>query len=232
MVWVCGVDGFKSQWCAVVRNLETNEFRTRLLPFANVLNLLERPAIVCVDVPIGLPDVTLPGGRSCECLAREKVGPRRSRSVFSAVGRIALKASFRAEADQLSRASGGIGVGAHAWALAKKLLEVDAVMTPARQQLIREVHPELSFGEMACRPLDHSKKTLAGERERVAALIARGLPESFLQIEPARLGVGRDGFLDACAALWTAERIYDGAANHFPRTVERDPRGLDMAMWY
>src|SRR5258708_1810659 len=76
------------------------------------------------------------------------------------------------------------------------------------------------------------KKTRAGERERVAALIARGFPESFLQIEPARLGVGRDGFLDACAALWTAERIYDGAANRFPRTVERDPRGLDMAMWY
>jgi predicted RNase H-like nuclease len=98
MVWLCGVDGFKSQWRAVLRNLATGEFRAPVVPFRDLLYLLKRP-IVCVDVPIGLPGVTPPGGRSCERMARELVGRARARSVFSTVGRVALAAAFRAEAD-------------------------------------------------------------------------------------------------------------------------------------
>ena len=113
--------------------------------FRALADLPEKPTIVAVDVPIGLPDVTQPGGRTCERLAREMVGANRARSVFSAVGRIALRATSRVQADRLSRTNGEIGVGAQAWGLAKKLLEADAVMTPVRQQVIREVHPELSF---------------------------------------------------------------------------------------
>jgi predicted RNase H-like nuclease len=168
MVWLCGVDGFKSRWCAVLRNLATGEFRARVVPFRDLLNLLERPAIVCVEVPIGLPGVTPPGGRSCERMAREFVGRARARSVFSTVGRVALAAASRAEADQLNRTRGGIGIGAQAWALAKKLREVDAVMTPTRQQVIREVHPAVSFWEMTAGRLAHGKKTLSGERERIS----------------------------------------------------------------
>jgi predicted RNase H-like nuclease len=93
MVWLCGVDGFKSQWCAVLRNLDTNEFRVRVVPFRDLLSLPENPAIVALDLPIGLPDVTLPGGRTCERLARKIVGGHRARSVFSAVGRVALAAA-------------------------------------------------------------------------------------------------------------------------------------------
>jgi predicted RNase H-like nuclease len=152
--------------------------------------------------------------------------------VFSVVGRVPLKAGTRPEADRMNRERGGIGIGAQAWGLSKKLQEVDAVMTPALQRVIREVHPELSFGEMVGRPPAHGKKSLSGERERAAALAARGFPESIMQTEPVRLGVGRDDFLDACAALWTAERIYKGTAKRIPEIVERDSRGLDMAMWF
>jgi predicted RNase H-like nuclease len=152
--------------------------------------------------------------------------------VFSSVGRVALAAATRAEANRLSRAAGGIGIGDHAWGLAKKLLEVDAVMTPARQQAIREVHPELSFQEMAGQFLEFSKKTREGERERVAALIAGGFPQSYVTTVPPTLRVGRDDFRDACVALWTAERIYRGTAKRIPAIIERDARGLDMAMWY
>jgi predicted RNase H-like nuclease len=232
MVWLCGVDGFKSQWCAVLKNLDTNEFCSRVLPFQRLLNLPENPKIVAVDVPIGLPDVTRRGGRTCERLARNIVGAHRARSVFSSVGRVALAAATRVEANRLSRAAGGIGIGDHAWGLAKKLLEVDAIMTPARQQAIHEVHPELSFREMAGRFLEFSKKTREGERERVAALIAGGFPTSYVTTVPSMLRVGRDDFLDACAALWTAERIYRGIAKRIPAIIEYDTRGLDMAMWY
>ena len=231
MTWLCGVDGFKSKWCAVLRNLDTNEFRVRVLRFRDLLELPENPSVIGVDLPIGLPDVTLRGGRSCDRLAREIAGARRS-SIFPAVGRLALAAPSRAEADRVNRAAGGVGIGAQTWGLAKKLLEVDGLMTTMRQQIVREVHPELSFREMAGRPLAHGKKSSAGERERMDALMSRGFPESFVRNGAGSWRVGRDDFLDACAALWTAERIYRGIAKRIPATIECDGRGLDMAMWF
>jgi predicted RNase H-like nuclease len=232
MTWLCGVDGFKSRWCAVLRNLDTGEFRIRVLPFAELLSLPENPVVIALDLPIGLPEVTLPGGRSCDRLARKMIGAPRACSVFPAVGRLALTASTRAEADRLNRAAGGSGIGAQAWGLAGKLMEVDAVMTAARQQVIREAHPELSFCAMAGRPLLYGKKTPAGERERVDALIARGFPRALVESMPVSPQVGRDDFLDACTTLWTAERIHRGTANRFPAASECDPRGLDMAIWF
>jgi predicted RNase H-like nuclease len=68
--------------------------------------------------------------------------------------------------------------------------------------------------------------------ERVAALIVTGFPESYVRITPAGLRAGRDDFLDACAALWTAERIFRGTAGRIPEIIERDARSLDMAMWF
>jgi predicted RNase H-like nuclease len=232
MVWICGVDGFKSEWFAILHNLTTNEFHVRVLSFRSLLELPENPEIITVDVPIGLPDVTLKGGRTCERLARGLVGSNRTSSIFSTIGRLALIAATRVAADRLSRESGGIGVGATSWGLAKKLLEVDGLMTSSLQQVVREVHPELSFREMAGRQIHFGKKTSEGERERVAALIAAGFPEQIVAKMPTALRVRRDDFLDACAALWTAERIYRGDAKRIPETTEYDSRGLDMAIWF
>jgi predicted RNase H-like nuclease len=231
MVWVCGVDGFKNRWCAVLRNFDTGEFRARVVSLQDLLGFPENPAVIAVDVPIGLLDVTPPGGRTCERLARAILGAHRARSVISTVGRVALAADTRAEADLLSKKAGGIGVSANSWGLKEKLLEVDTAMTPDLQQVIHEVHPELSFCEMAGRPLEHSKKTNLGEQERVAALVAGGFAEEGLRDTPTALRAGRTDFLDACAALWTAERILRGNAKRVPHLQEFDTRGLDMAMW-
>jgi predicted RNase H-like nuclease len=232
MAWVCGVDGFKSQWCAVLRNLDTDDFRARVGPFQDLLSFPENPAIIAVDIPIGLLDVTPPGGRTCEHIARKLVGAHRACSVFSTTGRSALKAASRPEADRISREAGGIGIGAQAWGLSKKLREVDDVMDSQRQHIIREVHPELSFCKMAGRQLDYGKKSREGESERIEMLISAGFPASYVRTMPPRLRVGRDDFLDACAALWTAGRIFLGTAMRIPEIIERDARGLDMAMWF
>jgi predicted RNase H-like nuclease len=79
MVWVCGVDGSKSEWCVVLRRLGTKEFHTHLVPFQALLKLPENPKVIAVDLPIGLPEVTMPGGRRCDCLARDRLGWRRAR---------------------------------------------------------------------------------------------------------------------------------------------------------
>jgi predicted RNase H-like nuclease len=160
------------------------------------------------------------------------VGAHRARSVISTVGRNALAAATRVEADLLSKAAGGIGISAHCWGLKDKLLEVDAVITPALQRVIHEVHPELSFCEMAGRPLNHSKKAPEGEQERVEMLLVGSFPERAVTNAPTTLSAGREDFLDACAALWTAERICRGTAKRVPSLKEFDARGLDMAMWF
>ena len=57
-------------------NFATGEVRLMDLPLKEILDLPEKPAIITIDVPIGLPEVTLPGGRSCDRLARRLLGSR------------------------------------------------------------------------------------------------------------------------------------------------------------
>jgi predicted RNase H-like nuclease len=232
MSWVAGADGYKSAWCVVLLDLETGEMRSRIVPaFANLLDLPERPIVVTVDIPIGLPEFTPPCGRACEREARRVLG-RRASSVFSAVGRVPLRTLSRLEAHQASKASGGIGIGAQAWDLAVKLREADEAMTPAAQETLCEVHPEVSFWAMnGFVPMSHNKKSTEGASERVDCVVRGGLPREFVGRLP-EFKVGRDDFLDACAALWTARRIAEGKACRLPRHVDLDARGLDMAIWF
>jgi predicted RNase H-like nuclease len=233
MTWVAGADGFKRGWRVVLCEIESDTWTMRdVAAFSELLKLREAPAIVCVDMPIGLHEHTPPGGRECERLARGLLGPRRS-SVFSAVGRQALACPDRADAHATSVAGGGIGVGAQAWGLAIKLREADQAMSPELQTVVFEVHPELCFWAMnRGQPMQHGKKTGAGENDRIAALSQRSVPKTFLDDELGKLRSDRDDFLDACAAAWTARRVFDGAAERLPRNVVRDGRGLDMAMWF
>jgi predicted RNase H-like nuclease len=106
-------------------------------------------------------------------------------------------------------------------------------MSPELQTVVFEVHPELCFWAMnRGQPMQHGKKTGTGENDRIAALSQRSVPKTFLDDELGKLRSDRDDFLDACAAAWTARRVFDGAAERLPRNVVRDGRGLDMAMWF
>ena len=148
------------------------------------------------------------------------------------MGRVCLQIDNRERASQRSIERDGIGIGVQCWGLRKKLLEIDILMTSAKQRIVHEVHPEVSFCEMnGGGPLIESKKTRDGERQRIGALTRSGFPKAFL-IPLTALRSGRDDFLDACAALWTAERIYRGIAKRLPDEPERDERGLDMAIWF
>jgi predicted RNase H-like nuclease len=233
MTWVAGADGFKRGWRVILCEIETDTWLMRdVAAFSELLKLREAPAIVCVDMPIGLHEHTPPGGRACDTLARGLLGLRRS-SVFSAVGRQAFACLNRADAHAASVAAGGIGIGAQAWGLAAKLREVDQAMSPELQTVVFEVHPELCFWAMNGRqPMPHAKKTGAGENGRIAVLVNGGVPKTFLDDGLGKLRGGRDDFLDACAAAWTARRVFGGAAERLPSKAERDGRGLDMAMWF
>jgi predicted RNase H-like nuclease len=171
MTWVAGADGFKRGWRVVLCEIETDTWTMRdLAAFRELLKLQEGPTVVCVDMPIRLHEHTPPGGRACESQARKFLRPLRSSSVFSALGRQTLGCLNRADANAMSVAAGGIGVGAQAWDLAAKLREVDQAMSAERQTVIFEVHPELCFWAMNGRqPMSYGKKTGDGENGRLAA---------------------------------------------------------------
>ena len=124
---------------------------------------------VAIDIPIGLPDDTT---RQADALARKALKGKAS-SVFTTLTRAAYAEPTRAAADPVNRALTGQGVGAQAFALRAKILEVDAWVRSRPTVTVIEVHPELSFAVMAGAPIVASKKTDEGRAARLAALARR-----------------------------------------------------------
>ena len=233
-MWVVGADGCKAGWVYAARNVRSGDVELGVVSHArSLLELSWKPAIVCIDVPIGLPDA---GGRECDRLARAVLGWPRRNSVFPAPVRTALWTSSREEASRITQAVDGRRVSAQSWALYPKIREIDALLdaSPSRER-VHEVHPEVSFwawkGERAVR---EGKKTAAGMAIRLC------LAESWLG--PAVLAsarsrrrkreVGDDDILDAIAALWTATRVSTREARTLPPCPPSDAHGLPMRIVY
>lgn len=205
-----GLDGTRKGWA--VATLEDGPRVVHHHSFARVLQA--HPAAECfgIDIPIGLTDAE---PRAVDRLVRKAVGPR-YRSVFPAPIRPALEQPDRKTADRVSRAHGGPGVSAQAWALAEKIREIDA---HAHDTRLHEVHPELSFATMKGAHLHHTKRSYAGVLERLE-LIRYHLGEPEVS-GAADLPV--DDVLDALAVLWTALRIRAGeAVAHPAHRAQRD----------
>jgi predicted RNase H-like nuclease len=180
--------------------------------------------VVGIDIPIGLPDKTI---RQADVLARKGL-PGKSSSVFPTLTRAAYAADSRLAADSVNRGVVGQGVGAQAFALRGRILEVDAWLRTRPTVTVLEVHPELSFSAMAGAPIRAGKKTEEGRTERLAALAAAGIPRpSILQGQ----GYAADDVIDACAVAWTAARHTLGLARSLPDPPERFSDGLAAAIW-
>lgn len=234
---VAGVDGCRAGWYAVLWDTETNRFTGGVqADFTGVLDFSGQAALVAVDIPIGLLDHALPGGRTCDVYARKLLHPNRMSSVFSAPVRKTLEAETYPEALALSRDSShyGRGLSKQCFGILPKIREVDALMSPGLQRRVREVHPELSFfalnGDF---PLRHAKRTQEGRAERLDLLVRAGFAPLLAQALGTRLaGAEPDDLLDACAACWSARRIAEGGAAALPPEPHRDSRGLCMQIWY
>lgn len=234
-MWVAGVDGCKGGWICAVRETSTGALRFELAATpAALLQLDPLPKIVCVDIPIGLPEA---GRRECDVSARERLGwPRRS-SVFPAPIRPSLNSRDREEASRITEAVDGRRVGAQGWALYPKIRAVDELLTTssAARRRIREVHPEVCFWAWnGGNALREGKQTLAGKKQRLR------LAETWLGtgvLTAARCGystrqVADDDILDAIAALWTATRIAAGTSETLPRKLHKDATGIPMQIVY
>jgi predicted RNase H-like nuclease len=225
MAVVAGIDGCRGGWLMVRRDPESG--RTDFVIFESWAEL---PAadMIAVDMPIGLPES---GGRGCDRLARKLLGKRRS-SVFLGLRRPLLDFADYPSANEWAK-SDGAGLSKQAWFLLGKIREIDQAIEPADQARIRETHPELAFLALKGGPLEHPKKTPAGQAERVELLEAAG----FGRVEPwldllAGAPALPDDLLDACALSLAAERMLKGEGRRLPDDPPRDARGLSMEIWY
>ncbi|MCZ7665151.1 MAG: DUF429 domain-containing protein [Thermoleophilia bacterium] len=234
---VAGVDGCKAGWFVVKQRLGTEKVEHHVVSdFAQVLELCREVSVLAIDIPIGLLDIVEDTGRPVDRLARGILSPHRASSVFPAPCRPALAHHTYEEAAAATRAlsAKGRSLTRQSFGLFPKLREVDGLMTPERQAVVREVHPELCFATMnGDRPMVESKTNQEGQRQRISLLREAG----FVSIEEtvsslSGKGVRIDDILDAHACCWTAARIVRAEADRIPEEPTTDSRGLRMEMWF
>ena len=222
-----GVDGCKTGWIAISLGDRKDPEAHYLLAIDALESLASEADAVAIDMPIGLPTE---GVREADRLVRDFLGARRN-SVFLTPVRDAIEAQTHALATQAAVVRTGSGVSQQAYALGKKILEVERWL-PSSPCPVYEVHPEVSFAVLLGAPAKTSKKTWAGMVERRRALEAAGVSLDGLGAESvaaARASV--DDMLDATVAAWSAARIARGAARSFPDPPQIDASGRRMAIW-
>lgn len=223
-----GIDGCPGGWLAVAGSFsqEKGAFgREKVLREREIKKILALPAeIFAVDMPLGLPERFLPGGRLCDRLARKLLGKRRG-SIFTPPPRAAFAYE---DYEALRRA--GIRLNRQSFLILPKIRELDVCLRGPLKEKVFETHPELVFKGL-CGELP-SKHQEEGLRRRLSCLLETGL---FRDLElhfkniPSRL---KRDLLDAYACLLAAKRILRGEAQVIPERPERDACGLPMAIWF
>lgn len=231
MSWVAGVDGCRAGWIVVLlrRTQRTWTHQMTLCPkFADILSLEPMPAVIAIDIPIGLLDQPQSGGRACDRQARQLLG-RRASSIFTPPTRPMLKAT-RYEHVRTQ------GLSIQSFNILPKIREVDQLMTPVLQQRVHEAHPELAFMALTGASVQYNKKTLDGQKERLRMLarifsdIKRTFGSACMAFK--RSEVARDDLIDAYVLAWTALRIKTGQASRVPPKPTVDSKGLRMEIWH
>ncbi len=240
--WVAGADGCPLGWAVVLKDMAGRK-PAELMVFKTMAELLRHPlvpALVAVDMPIGLPETIGPGGRAPENELRALLGERKA-SLFSIPSRRAIYApDFSAACDEsLATSEPPRKISIQAYNLFPKIRELDELIRddPGLVGILSESHPEGAFMVMNDRqPLPEPKKVKSaihapGIILRKALLIeVAGFDAAFLDQKTPK-GVGVDDFMDACACAWVAEKRALGTAISFPQKPERDAYDIPMAIW-
>lgn len=235
--WLAGMDGCVGGWLAAFMRAQGGGAHLRLLPrFTDVLNAPEVPAIIAVDMPIGLPERTGLGGRIAENRVRPLLGARQS-SVFSVSSRAAIYAADYRDACRIALQTSDPPrkVSKQLYNIAPKIREA-LRNAPELATRVFEVHPELAFWRLnGDRPLTEPKKIKGrcydpGLELRRTLLLAEGFPAEIVKAKPFQ-GAAPDDVLDALACAAIARRLFRGTAVAFPDPPPRDAHGLPMAIW-
>ena len=226
---IAALDRAPGFWLAVVADDPADPgFRFLSLPdLRRILDWMREEGIshVAIDVPIGLPEVE---ERPVDKEARRFLGPRRA-SVFPVPNRAVFPCATWSEANEVSNRTRGKGISQQAFGILPGIREVDGWITPALQDRVHEVHPEVCFRALHGAPMEYPKRDRCGVADRLAVLAEHFPdPEALLQRRPPR--AHDHDVLDALVGLVTAHRASTGEAGRLGG--ERDARGLRMEMVY
>lgn len=229
-----GIDGCRAGW--IVVTLTDGDTAGATASLVDGACDFPGAAITVIDMPIGLPD-RQGEARATDAAARAFLRERNRRRhvsvgsrVFTPPSRAALEV-FRTGAThaELNARIGAPRLSVQAYGITRRIDALDRWMTPERQRVTREGHPEIAFAVLTGETLA-PKKTAAGKAERRAALIAAGFDPDALAagLGSRRGGWGMDDLFDACVLAWVAERIAAGAYGVLPPEPATDSRGLRM----
>jgi predicted RNase H-like nuclease len=249
--WLAGADGCVGGWIVAFARPSGAEVRQRILAnFAEILAQPEMPAIVAVDMPIGLPDYSPPKGRFAESAVRPLLGKRKS-SVFRIPSRSAVYAGANLvptddrerylHACDIARKTSedGKAFAKQSFYIFPKIVEIDQFLQ-SNQGMVKqvfEIHPELAFWRInGDKELNEPKKKKGRPYEpglalRRRLLVANGFAEEAINLAPPKTKAGIDDWLDALACVAIARRIHDGRAKSFPPVPQCDAFKLPMAIW-
>jgi predicted RNase H-like nuclease len=120
------------------------------------------------------------------------------------------------------------------FAILPKIREVDDLLQtrPDLPNIVREVHPEVCFRELAGgHPMKHHKSKPGGSEERLQ-LLRQCFPDlDTIVISGRKIGLPLEDILDATVACWSALRIVAGKERSLVEPVPRDTTGLPMTIW-
>lgn len=220
---VAGIDGYgRGAWVAVL--LGGGGFEGALVgrSLDELLPRLDGCSVITIDIPIGLPDGDL---READELARAKLGRRRS-SVFPTPPRAVLEAPTFAAANEIARGRFGRGVSLQTYGLRGRIFEAERHIREGSGLI--EVHPEVSFAELAGEPLLWPKDSWRGAPLRRRLLVSVGITLGDELGEAD--GVPVADILDAAVAAWSANRIARGASISLPDPPQVHSDGLPAAI--
>ncbi len=220
---VAGVTPWARRWLVATAKVHTATFVPEspqvFDSFVDVLGQYPAYTVVIVNAPIGSVDE---GTRTCDVEARRLLGGRRAALQYAPLR------STLAE----SNPGPYRGLNVMATALLARYREVAAEMSPYRQRVVYEGHPELSFYQLNNEaPLRWSKLREEGREER-RALLERRIQGVGKIIDADMPGVPVKHLLDAAALVWTARRVMGRAAKRIPSDAQWDVDGLRMEYVY
>ena len=184
--------------------------------FREILDEHPSFATIVAYTPIGYSRNAETGLRQCDVDAKDLLG-RRAITVHRVPTRATLIEGLDAKQDHLDAVT-----------ISKLPAMRDAAleMSPYRQRVVYEGHPELSFyGLNGDVPLRHSKVKADGRDERREVLLAkvRGIEKvTDSGAAPTK------HLLDAAALLFSARRVFLHAAKRVPAEAQWDEEGLRM----
>ena len=243
-----GVDGCRYGWFSIALSEKGHDLRV-CRTFGQLLEYYRDATLLLVDMPIGLPKSK--AGRLCDYEAKNKIGnlksavfPTPTRKTIEQVGKLPEGCLPATHLQHRFKQSSIEGISLQTFAISHKIAEIDEIMRDRdgnKQPEIREVHPEVCFWALnQGNPLNSSKKTQNGQKERLAILgkhiTAPRADEIFHDAEGRfpRTDVARDDILDALASAVTACKS-EGTPHTLPKNPPADSKYphlmMEMVYW-